>query len=227
VEQLRATFNYYHVHLYLWDESQQNLVMAGGTGDAGRIMLSRGHQIAKGRGLVGRAADSNLSVLVPDVLKDSKWLPNPLLPDTKAEVAVPIAVGDRVLGVLDVQHNLIGGLKHEDAELIQSIANQVAIALQNVRAYEQTQEQAGRGALLNTISQRIQSTTDVESALRIAAREVGRALGGTRARVKLGVSAIGSETASASVERRARVLGQTGLLSQASGANGRNDSSEE
>jgi GAF domain-containing protein len=185
VEQLRLTFNYYHVHMYMWDAGQKNLVMVGGTGDAGRILLERHHQIHAGRGLVGRAADTNLPVLVPDVSKDTKWLPNPLLPDTKAEVAVPIASGTTVLGVLDVQHNVVSGLRQEDADLIQSIANQVAIALRNVQAYEDAQQQAGRGALINTINQRIQSTTDVESALQIAAREVGRALGTRRVSVRL------------------------------------------
>jgi GAF domain-containing protein len=192
VEQLRMTYNYYHVHMYLWDETQRNLVMVGGTGDAGRTMLGRGHQIPRGRGLVGRAADSNLPVLVADVGKDPQWLANPLLPDTKAEVAVPITAGDTVLGVLDVQHNVVGGLKPEDIELIQSIANQVAIALRNIRAYKQAQQQAGQGELINLINQRIQSTTDVETALQIAAREVGRALGAPRVSVRLKTAADGA-----------------------------------
>lgn len=191
VEQLQQTFNYYHVHMYLWDEAHQNLVMVGGTGEAGRVMLSRGHQIPRGRGLVGRAAEANLPVLVPDTVKDPKWLPNPLLPDTRAEVAVPIVVGDRVLGVLDVQHNLVNGLQQDDTELIQSVANQVAIALQNIRAYEQVRQQAERGELINVISQRIQSATDVDNALQIAVREVGRALGAPRVSVRLKTSAGG------------------------------------
>ncbi|HLF02992.1 MAG TPA: MHYT domain-containing protein [Anaerolineales bacterium] len=189
VEQLRAAFNFYHVHIYLFDEQRENLLMMGGTGDAGRIMLSRGHTIPKGRGLVGRAADTNLTMLVPDVAKDANWLPNPLLPDTKAEVAVPISVGEHVLGVLDVQQNIVGGLQQEDAELIQSIANQVAIVLQNIRSYSEAQRKAEREALINTINQKILASTTVESALQIAARETGRALSATRTHVRLKPSA--------------------------------------
>ncbi|MFL7795206.1 MAG: cache domain-containing protein [Anaerolineae bacterium] len=185
VQQMQTAFDYYHVHIYLIDETTQDLVMAGGTGTAGQRMQADGHRIPWGKGLTGRAAATNDVVLVPDVSQEEGWLPNPLLPETKSEVAVPITVGERVLGVLDVQHNVTGGLGETDVGLLQSVAGQVAVALQNARVFAQARERAGQEALVNRIAQQIQRTTTIESTLQAAARELGRALGAQRASVQL------------------------------------------
>lgn len=159
--------------------------MAGGTGEAGKMMLARGHQLDADRGLVGRAARLNEVTLVPDTAGHPDWLPNPLLPGTSAEVAVPISYGGEVLGVLDVQHNVRGGLDEDDAALLQSIAGQVAVALQNARLLEQAESRAQQATVMNVISQRIQRATSVEEVLQVAARELALALESSEARVQL------------------------------------------
>lgn len=182
VEQVKSSFNYYHAHIYLMDESGRDLIMMGGTGDAGKIMLARGHKIPVGKGLVGLAAESGSLIRVSDTTEDPDWLPNPLLPDTKSEIAVPITLGEKVLGVLDVQQNVKDGLREEDGSLLQSIAFQVAVAVRNAQIYSETQQQAERESLINEIGRKIQNTASVEQALQVATRELGQALGARDAR---------------------------------------------
>jgi GAF domain-containing protein len=98
---------------------------------------------------------------------------------------VPIAIGSKVLGVLDVQHDQVHGLGQTDAELLTSIAYQAAVALENARLYELSQEQAERQASINVIGQRILQTTTVEEALQTAVRELGRAIGSSQTSVRL------------------------------------------
>ncbi|MCI0556219.1 MAG: hypothetical protein L0287_35195, partial [Anaerolineae bacterium] len=86
---------------------------------------------------------------------------------------------------LDVQHNVADGLKQEDADLLQSIASQIAIAVRNARSYTEAQTRAEREALIASIGQKIQSATSVESVLQITASELGRAMGSKQTRVIL------------------------------------------
>jgi GAF domain-containing protein len=102
---------------------------------------------------------------------------NPLLPETRAELAVPLLVGNSLLGVLDVQSERLNAFTEEDANIQLTLASQVAIALQNANSFAQAQKQAEREALLNAINQKIQGATSVEAVLQIAARELGHALG--------------------------------------------------
>ena len=190
VEQLQQAFTYYHVQIYLYDQAKENLVMAGGTGEPGRIMLERGHKIQHGAGLVGRASETGTVVLVSDTTIDPNWLPNPLLPETKSEIVVPILMGDEVLGTLDVQQNRVNGLTQQDSDLLQLIASQVAVALRNSRLYAEAQRQVEREALVNAIVQQIQQTDTVDEALQTAVRELGRALKVPRTRVSLRMSSI-------------------------------------
>jgi len=202
VNEVRNAFDYYYAQIYLMDETGENLVLTSGTGEAGAAMMGRGHSVPKGRGLVGRAADANTSVLVPDVSQEAGWLPNELLPETKAEAAIPIAVGEQVLGVLDVQHSLVNGLTEDDVILLESLAGQVAISLQNARSYEESRKKAELESLVNVIGQKIQRTTSMEETLQTAIRELGTAIGASRVRASLApvASAVGTPQSVLSAE---------------------------
>jgi GAF domain-containing protein len=165
VNQVNNAFGYYHTQIYFYDGTNENLVMAGGTGESGEKMLAQFHKVAKGRGLVGRAAESNKAVLVSDTSQNPEWLPNPLLPDTESEMAIPISIGDEVLGVLDVQHNIVNGLQQEDVDSLQAIAHQVAVALQNIRQYENTQKIAADMSVVATVGIATSTITDSQKLL--------------------------------------------------------------
>jgi GAF domain-containing protein len=188
VEQIKNAFNYNHAQIFFYDRAGENLIIAGGTGEVGQILLADGYKIPKGKGPVGHAAESNTPVLMGDISQDPNWLPNPLLPKTRSEVAVPVAVGDQVLGVLDMQQNIVNGITQADADLLQTIANQVAIMVRHARSYTQIQEDLEREALIASISHKIRETTTAENALQVAVRELGRALGSKETRVVLSAS---------------------------------------
>jgi GAF domain-containing protein len=126
---------------------------------------------------VARAARTRQAVIVNDVRSDPGWLPNPQLPDTASEMAVPMIVGDQILGVLDVQSERPIAFSDEDASIQTTLASQIAVALQNARSFSQTRRQAERETAVNLITQKIQSATSVESALQVAVRELGHSLG--------------------------------------------------
>ena len=189
VDLTKERFELYHAHIYMLDETEQKLELVAGAGDVGQTMVAEGWQIeldAK-QSLVAQVARERRGVIVNDVRTEPGFMANPLLPDTRAELAVPLVVGDRLLGVLDVQSSVVGQFSEEDISIQTTLASQIAVALQNARTYAQTQRQAEHESLINVISQRIQSTTSVENALQVTIRELGRALGAKRTSVQLGL----------------------------------------
>ncbi len=139
VDLTKERFDVYHAHVYLVDESWNTLLLTAGAGEVGRQMVEAGHsiQLDAERSLVARASRERKSVIVNDVRSEAGFLPNPLLPETRSEMAVPMIVGDKVIGVFDVQADTAGHFTDEDANIYTTLAAQVAVALQNARLYEE------------------------------------------------------------------------------------------
>ncbi|MCG2785947.1 MAG: GAF domain-containing protein [Anaerolineae bacterium] len=190
VELTKDRFNLYHSHIYLLDESGENLVLAAGAGEPGRQMKDQGLFIPLDReqSLVARAAREHQGVTVNDVTKAPDFLPNPLLPDTRSELAVPMIVGGNLIGVFDVQSDQVGRFTNSDISIQTTLAAQVATSIQNVRSFEQAKSQADLESLSSAIGQKIQRTTSVEEAMQTAIREVGLALGATRVSANIGTN---------------------------------------
>ncbi|PKN93532.1 MAG: hypothetical protein CVU44_09275 [Chloroflexi bacterium HGW-Chloroflexi-6] len=177
-------FGLYHAHVFTYNENSKMLeIVACGYKEGDEHEGTHGTTtipLDQEQSLVARAARNRAPVVVNDVHSSPDWLPNPLLPDTKSELAVPLVIGDEILGVLDVQSDRLNAFSDEDVSIQSTLAAQVATALQNARSFARAQRQADREAMLNAISQKIQSATSVEAVLQIAARELGHALGAPR-----------------------------------------------
>ena len=183
----KERFNLYHSHIYLLDREGKNLVLTAGAGEPGRIMVAEKRSIPLDReqSLVARAARERKGVTVNDVTLAPDFLPNPLLPDTRSELAVPMIVGGTVIGVFDIQSEQVGRFTESDVNIQTTLAAQLATSIQNVRSFEQSRKQAELESLVNTIGQRIQRATSIEETLQTAIRELGSAVGASRVSVNI------------------------------------------
>jgi len=151
-------------------------------------MVAEGHSIPLDReqSLVARAARQRKGVTVNDVTQAADFLPNPLLPDTHSELAVPMIVRGNVIGVFDIQSEQVGRFTESDVNIQTTLAAQLGTSIQNVRTYEQSRRQAELESLANAIGQKIQRTTSIEETLQIASRELGTAIGASRVKAQIG-----------------------------------------
>jgi len=142
VELTKANFDLYHAHIYLLNEAGDTLVLAAGAGEAGAQMVTQGWQIAANSetSLVARAARTKEGFIVNDVQAAPDFLPNPLLPDTRAELAVPLIAGEQVLGVLDVQSDEVDHFTQQDVTIQTTLAGQIATAIENARLFQETRQ---------------------------------------------------------------------------------------
>ena len=139
VDLTKERFNLYHAHIYLSDESWNTLLLASGAGEIGRQMVETGYAIQMDvvHSIVARAVRERSAIIINDITADEGFLENPLLPNTRAEMAIPIIVGEKVLGVFDVQSEKVGHFSQEDANIYNTLATQIGIALQNARLYKE------------------------------------------------------------------------------------------
>jgi GAF domain-containing protein len=130
-------FGYYHVGIFLLDEERQQAVLRAANSQGGRKMLARRHRLKIGQaGIVGHVAAAGTPRIALDVELDSAFKDNPDLPETHSELALPLKPGDQIIGVLDVQSTEVNAFRPEDTEILYTLADQVAIAIQNVRSHE-------------------------------------------------------------------------------------------
>jgi len=135
-------FGFYHAGLFLLDEDEEYAVLRAASSEGGQRMLARGHKLKVGEvGIVGYAADTGEPRIALDVGADAVFFNNPDLPQTHSEMALPLKVRGGVIGMLDVQSKEVAAFTDEDVEIVQTVADQVAVAIENIRLLEETQAQ--------------------------------------------------------------------------------------
>lgn len=138
VDLTKERFGLYHVHIYLFDDTEETLDLTAGAGEVGRQMVSEGWQIHLDReqSLVAQAARIKQGLIANDVRQAPGFLQNPLLPETQSEMAVPMLIGEQLVGVLDVQSNKMDNFSQEDIHIYTILAGEVASALRNAQLFE-------------------------------------------------------------------------------------------
>ncbi len=181
VNVIRERFGFYHAGIFLIDQGNEMAVLSEATGEAGEKMKAAKHQLAIGSvSLVGRCAASHKPMLSNDVRKELNYFPNPLLPNTRSELAIPLIAGDELLGILDVQSTQINAFKEEDINTLQAVADQLATALLNSRLFTKTQENISKHRFLHQITAAAAAAGDLDSALAITVQSLRISLGGNR-----------------------------------------------
>jgi signal transduction histidine kinase len=143
VEVVAQAFGYYYVGVFLVDTEGGNLVFAAGNGDAGRKFKSEGLRLEIGAdSLNGRVAQTGSPLLVNDVSLDTTFGDHEALPHTRSELVIPLRLGERVIGTLDVQSEELNTFREDDVRVMQSLADQVAVAIENARLYDRSQDAA-------------------------------------------------------------------------------------
>jgi GAF domain-containing protein len=132
-------FGFYHVGLFLLDEANEYAVLSATNSEGGQKMLERKHRLRVGQeGIVGHVTSSGQPRVAMDVGKDAIYFDNPELPDTHSEMALPLKIENRIMGALDVQSTERGAFTEEDIQTLSLLADQVSLAIENARLFDET-----------------------------------------------------------------------------------------
>ena len=183
---IRERFDFYHAAVFLIDTSGESAMIREATGEAGAQMKRLGHKLKVGsKSIVGYVVSSGEPLVVNDTDRDPTYYPNPLLPDTRSETAIPLKVGLRILGALDVQSKIPYSFTEEDVNVLRILADQLAIAVINSELFAETQEHLSQHRLLHHVTTAAASGTTLDEALNGAAQGLQVTLGGDRVAIML------------------------------------------
>jgi GAF domain-containing protein len=186
VELIRERFNYYHVSIFLLNDDRTQAVLRESTGEVGQALKARHHSLSVGsQSIIGWVTANNQARVASDVSQDPVHFRNELLPETRAEAAVPLQVAGQVLGALDVQSTDPAAFTNEDIELLQTLADQLSAAIQNARLAQTSSLAADRARMISEVTNQFSGVMGLDDVLETAARALHQALGRPEILVKM------------------------------------------
>lgn len=137
---IRNRFGYYHASIFLMDEAGRTAILRESTGEVGAMLKARGHKLSVGsNSLIGYATQNRRPRVAREVAEDANHFKNPLLPDTRSEIAIPLIFGDRLLGALDVQSTSPDAFDENSMQVLQTVADLLSVAIENASLFQRTQ----------------------------------------------------------------------------------------
>jgi len=140
VDLVTNQFGYFHAGIYLMNETGNEAVLQAASSEGGKRMVERGEAVdISTPGIISYVASQKRARVAVDIGTDAVYFNNPDLPLTRSEVALPLIIRDKVLGVLDIQSDQPQAFRAEDIDVFQTLADQVAVAIDNARLLGESQ----------------------------------------------------------------------------------------
>ncbi len=159
-------FGFYYAGVFLLDDLKQHAVLKAGRADAGKAMINEAHKLAVGgNSMIGASIANREGRIALDVGAEAVFFENPHLPKTRSEMALPLIVGDDVIGALTVQSIEEAAFHEEDIAALQTMADQLAIAIQNSNLHRQAERRSRLLKAANRVGKEVTSILDLEQLL--------------------------------------------------------------
>jgi GAF domain-containing protein/anti-sigma regulatory factor (Ser/Thr protein kinase) len=177
VQRISERFEFYHAGVFLMSMEGKRVALRAASSESGRQMLEQGYSLAVGEeGIVGHVADSGEHLVVLDVGREAAHFVNPGLPDTRSEMALPLVSRGRIIGVLDVHSTQPNVFTEEDVATLQTMADQLANAIDNARLYESTKRHVEELTALHALDMAMISTHNLDEVLSVIYEQVSKVL---------------------------------------------------
>jgi HAMP domain-containing protein/putative methionine-R-sulfoxide reductase with GAF domain len=189
-ELIRERFGFYHVSFFLIDDTGDSAAVVASTGEVGQLMVAQPHRLqVNGESMVGWVCAHGQPRIAFNVGSDAVHFGNPLLPDTRSEMVVPLLVGNQLLGALDVQSNREAAFGEDDVRTLQGMTDLIAITLHNARLFTETERGARHQQFITRVTDQMQRANGITDIMTLTLEALGETFDLAQATVCLGTEA--------------------------------------